>query len=63
MASCGGRIRVRLAGRASRYVRLGKSEHPAVTAVTGTVEGFTKRYAVTAEELKRALGYIGGVLR
>ncbi|MGJ7566328.1 hypothetical protein ACSFBM_20945 [Variovorax sp. GB1R11] len=50
-------------GELSRYVRLGKSEHPAVTAVTGTVEGFTKRYAVTAEELKRALGHIWGVLR
>lgn len=50
-------------GELSRYVALGKSEHPAVTAVTGTVEGFTKRYGVTAEELKRALGHIWGVLR
>jgi hypothetical protein len=50
-------------GELSSYVRLGKSERPAVTAVTGTVEGFTKRFSVTAEELERALGQIGGLLR
>jgi hypothetical protein len=50
-------------GELGRYFRLGNSEHAAVTAVTGTASDFTKRYAVTVEELARALDLVGDVLR
>lgn len=49
-------------GELAQYVRLGQSEHPAVTAVTGTVEGFSKRFSVNEHELREALNVIGGVL-
>jgi hypothetical protein len=50
-------------GELGRYIRSGRSENAAVTAATGTVSDFTKRYAVTVEELERALDLVGGVLR
>lgn len=50
-------------GDLSRWAQLGKTEHSAVTAVTGTVEGFVKRFSVTAEDLARALDQVSGVSR
>lgn len=50
-------------GEMARFIRLAKSEHAALTAGTGTLADFTKRYAVTARELEEALDFLGGVLR
>lgn len=50
-------------GEMARFLKLARSEHTAVTASTGTVADFMKRYSVTAQELEEALNVIGGVLR
>jgi hypothetical protein len=50
-------------GELIKYVRLGERQHPALSATTGTVADFTKRFAVTAQELEKALDVIGGILR
>ena len=50
-------------GELARFIRLAKSENASVTAVTGTVADFAKRFAVTEQELEEALNVIGGVLR
>jgi hypothetical protein len=50
-------------GELARFIRLARSENAAVSACTGTVADFTKRYSVTGQELEEALDVIGGVLR
>ncbi|MGJ7574683.1 hypothetical protein ACSFBX_29430 [Variovorax sp. RB2P76] len=57
------RMEHRWPGKLAGYVRLSKDQNPALTASTGTVADFTKRFGISDKELQEALRIIGGVLR
>ncbi|MBK6006910.1 hypothetical protein JJB11_12485 [Ramlibacter ginsenosidimutans] len=50
-------------GTFSRFLQVSASEHPSLSAVTGTQAEFTKKYGISERELIEALESIGGVLR
>lgn len=50
-------------GKFARYLGLALDENPALSASSGTLAEFQKRFAITEEELRRALDDIGEVIR
>lgn len=50
-------------GKFHLYLQLASHEYPSLTASTGTMDDFKKRYAITETELLQALDDVGGVIR
>jgi hypothetical protein len=50
-------------GEFSRYLSLAKKQNPALTASTGMVTEFSKRYKISSEQLEKVLDIIGDVIR